>query len=244
MPLPNPDNILRIRRASPTRLESFVDAAFAFAITLVVISVGHLPTSVPDMLQALRGVPTFALCFFMIARIWSRHRAWSLHYDLEDGYTLRLSLLLVFLVLVYVYPLRLLLSIMMDSLSGGVLVEQPVVVHEIWELRAAYVVFGIGYAGIALVFVALYRHTLRVADGIGLDAAERLVTRMTEMRWCGVLVVAVFSAVLACVLPFDAGTAWMASIPGFAYWLLFFNVALLRRRYSARLAGLDTAAAV
>ena len=36
------DNVMRIRRQQPTRLESFVDASFAYAITLVVIGLGML----------------------------------------------------------------------------------------------------------------------------------------------------------------------------------------------------------
>jgi len=36
------DNGFRIR-GGPTRTDAFVDAAFAFAVTLLVISIGHVP---------------------------------------------------------------------------------------------------------------------------------------------------------------------------------------------------------
>ena len=62
------DDVLCIRRHQPTRLEGFVDASFAFAVTLLMISIGHLPSSVPEMLHAMRGTPAFALCFLSLAR--------------------------------------------------------------------------------------------------------------------------------------------------------------------------------
>ena len=113
----NPNDVLRVRRHQPTRLEGFVDSAFAFAVTLIVISVGHVPGDVPQMLQALRGLPTFAVCFLLISRFWAMHRFWGRHYDIEDATAVRLSLVLVFLVLIYVYPLRLLFSLMFGAIT-------------------------------------------------------------------------------------------------------------------------------
>lgn len=237
------DNVLRVRRHQPTRLEGFVDASFAFAVTLLVISIGHVPSSVPEMLQALRGVPTFAVCFALIARIWAAHRSWSRHYDIEDARAIRLSLMLVFLVLIYVYPLRLLLSLMFAGLSNNILSEQRVSLDTVDELRAAYEVFGIGYAGIALVFVMLLRDAMRQADAIGLSAAERLVTRMNLMRWTWVAIIALLSAGLAATMPFDERQPWMFSVPGCVYWLLFLSFALLRRYYGRRLVALAPASA-
>jgi uncharacterized membrane protein len=39
-----------------TRLEAFVDAAFAFSVTLLVISGDKIPTSVDELIQALNHV--------------------------------------------------------------------------------------------------------------------------------------------------------------------------------------------
>ena len=115
------NDVLRIRRHQPTRLEGFVDASFAFAVTVLVISFGHVPASVPEMLHALRGLPAFAVSFLLIARIWKAHRDWSRHYDIEDATSLRLSLLLVFVVLVFVYPLRLLFALFFAWIGHGFL---------------------------------------------------------------------------------------------------------------------------
>jgi uncharacterized membrane protein len=43
------------RGRQTTRLETFVDAAFAFALTMLVISVDAIPQSFDELLQALKG---------------------------------------------------------------------------------------------------------------------------------------------------------------------------------------------
>lgn len=231
----NPNDVLRVRRQQPTRLEGFVDSAFAFAMTLIVISIGHVPSDVPEMLQALRGLPTFAVCFLLIARFWAMHRFWSRHYDIEDRTAIRLSLLLVFLVLVYVYPLRLLFSLTFETMTNDWLVENPIAIHGADELRSAYLVFGLGLAAIALVFVLLFRHALKSASTIGLSSDEIIVTRIRMIGWMFTGGVSLFSIALALVLPFSNQQPWLFAIPGCAYWLLMFTRSALDRVASRRL---------
>jgi uncharacterized membrane protein len=221
----DPTAVLRIRRHQPTRLEGFVDASFAFAVTLLVISIGRVPASVPDMLHALRGLPAFALCFLTIARIWKSHRDWSRHYDMEDDASLRLSLLLVFIVLIFVYPLRLLFELLFAWISHGFLVDQPVELHSVEELRAAFEVYGIGFGVIAGVFALLYRHALLQAGAIGLEAGEITATRMQ---------VAILSAAL---LPFRNDAPVLYAFPGLVFALSGPVTWAIKRHYSRRLAA-------
>lgn len=235
------DAVLKVRRHQPTRLEGFVDASFAFAVTLLVISIGHVPTSVSEMLAALRDVPTFAACFLLIVRLWRSHRDWSRHYDLDDAGAVGLSLLLVFLVLIYVYPLRILFSLMFSSLSGGWLAEHAVRIETMFELRAAFVVFGIGVLSIWCVFALLYRHAERQHASIGLSAAERLVTRVSIRRNVVFAAIALLSIALAATLPFaqSPATIWL---PGLTYLLLIPAAARLRRGAARELQALTAAA--
>jgi hypothetical protein len=233
--LPNFKHVLRVRRHQPTRLEGFIDSAFAFAITLVVISTGHAPTSVSEMLQSLRGLPTFAACFLLIARFWASHRDWSRHYDLEDGTGVTLSLLLVFLVLIYVYPLHLLFAFLFAGLSHSWLMDQNIDLRDPWQLRAAYVVYGVGFVAIALVFAQLFRHALKCGDEIGLNAEERVATQWRAALWLCTGAVALLSVLLALLLPFDSIDAATASLPGEVYILIFLVRPFLRRVYARRL---------
>ncbi len=231
----NPENVFRVRRVQPTRLEGFVDSAFAFAVTLLVISVGRMPASVPDVLQALRGLPAFAASFLLLARLWKAHRDWSRHYDIEDITAIRLSLLLVLIVLAFVYPLRFLFALLFVWLSHGYLTDQPIQVNSILEYREAFEIYGIAFAAIAAVFFLLYRHALRCADEIGLDANERVATRMTRAIWISYGAVALASALAAALLPFDVHQQWLFAVPGSMYMLMGAVVVPVRRYYAARI---------
>ena len=228
--------VMQIRRHQPTRLEGFVDASFAFAVTLVIISIGHVPASVEEMLTALRGMPTFAICFLLIARIWLSHREWSRSYDLEDSTGTSLSLLLVFIVLIYVYPLRMLFAQMFMGFSDGSLSDGSVrQLATVEELRAAYLVFGLGFAAISVVFVLLFRHALRHADALGLASAERAYTRMKIGTWATQTALAFASIAPACCLPalvraMPALGAWIFAAPGLVYATNIFFGRLQRAR--------------
>ncbi len=234
------DDMLRIRRHQPTRLEGFVDAAFAFAVTLLVISFGHTPSTVPEMLHVLRGIPAFALCFFLVARLWKSHRDWSRYYDLDDRTSIVLSLALVFLVMVFVHPLRLLFALLFAWISSGYLVDQPVGLHDIEELRWAFEVYGLGFATIAGLFALLYRHALRRGSSIGLDARELLATQMHVAMWSSMAALAGLSTLVAALLPFHLDQPFVFTLPGVLYSLTGILAPLIRRHYTKRIALLPT----
>ena len=80
MPDPTPSTGAEARRerAESARLDNFVDGAFAFAITLLVISGADLPKDVAALEHAPRGIPAFAACFALLGftgGIANRYRA-------------------------------------------------------------------------------------------------------------------------------------------------------------------------
>ncbi|HEY0233400.1 MAG TPA: TMEM175 family protein [Dokdonella sp.] len=235
------DQGFRIRGAQPTRLDAFVDAAFAFAVTLLVIAIGHVPASVQELQQAMRGVPAFAASFFVIARFWKAHRDWSRRYGIEDGFSVRLSLLLVFVTLVYVYPLRMVAAMVLGMVSGGFLSEQRLDFGSIDELRALYVTFAIGYAVTVTTLALLHWHALRLADTLALSPRERAMTRTATLRYTLFLGVALLSLLLALTLPMSNAQPIYYSVPGMAYALIYAIRLLLVRRERAELATIRPA---
>lgn len=211
----------RIRGAQATRMDAFVDAAFAFAVTLLVVSIGHVPESAVELGRAMLGVPAFAASFLLLARMWLSHRSWSRRYGIEDRTSLRLSLALVFVVLVYVYPLRMVAQLLLSIASNGRLVEQTVALHTLGDLRIVYATFGIGFGVACAIFMLLYRHALSRADAIGLSAAERIRTRRSIARYALFVGVTLLSLALAFALPVEwAGSGWYTAAPGLAYALI------------------------
>ena len=100
-----------------TRLEAFVDAAFAFALTMLVISIDEIPGNRAELVQALKGVPAFAASFAVLAMFWWDHNLWSRRFGLDDGWSVLLSLVYVFLALVYVVLFPVLFNCLVGVLS-------------------------------------------------------------------------------------------------------------------------------
>lgn len=228
-----------IRGAQPTRVEAFVDAAFAFAVTLLVVSVGSVPGSVEELINAMRGVPAFAASFIIIALIWQEHRQWSQRFGLEDGYTIRLSLALVFIVLLYVYPLRMMFTMAFGGMSGGLLMEHAVTIQGADEVRALYIIYAVGYGLVALILAQLNRYALRRADALDLSARERVHTQTVIRIWWIMAVMALLSLLLALLLPLGAYSGLLAALPGVIYVLIWPAEMVAMRRGRAKLSRLQ-----
>ena len=100
----------RLRGYLMTRLETLTDAAFAFAITMLVISIGKIPGNLNELIAALKTTPALVLAFAMIFLFWSNHRIWSRQFELDTFFSRFITFGLIFILLVYIYPLRLLVS--------------------------------------------------------------------------------------------------------------------------------------
>jgi len=57
----------RLRGMEMTRLETFIDAAFAFAISMLVIAAQQIPDNIVALLAAFKNVPTFIVA----SRCWA-----------------------------------------------------------------------------------------------------------------------------------------------------------------------------
>ena len=53
----------RLRGVNMTRMETFADAAFAFAVTMLVISVEAVPQNYEEFAAALKSIPAFFASF-------------------------------------------------------------------------------------------------------------------------------------------------------------------------------------
>lgn len=214
-----------------TRIEAFVDAAFAFAVTLLVISFNALPDSVDALIEALKGVPAFAASFALLAMLWWQHADWSRRYGLDDGPSVLLSLLLVFLVLVYVFPLRIIFTSFFGWVSDGWL-PSGITMRSMRDLQLLFLSYAIAWTTLGFVVVALYRHAWRKREELGLSRAERIDLRgQIAAQWMlpatGVLALLFIAA---CAL---LGVPWLSPFSGFAYSMMGFTglvVGRARRR--------------
>lgn len=213
--LPGQDGF-RMRGEAVTRLETFVDAAFAFAVTLLVVSFNSMPKSFAELYEALRGLPAFLAAFAILAMFWQSHNRFSRRYGLEDGPVLFLSLSLVAATLFYVYPLRMVISAAMHVMTGG-WASEAYEISTLRDFRLIFVVYGAGFAALSSIMAALNWHALR-HPGLRLDEAERVATRGEVASDLILVVSAALSITLALALPLD--TTFQQMLPGFSYMLL------------------------
>jgi uncharacterized membrane protein len=215
---------VRQRGLETTRLETFCDAAFAFAVTILVISSGGVPDSYRELLEALKDVPAFAASFASIAGFWLAHRAWSSHYGLDDGPATILSLMMVFVMLVYVYPLKMMFSAFASYASGGRL-PTSFVMAETRDMLGLFMIYGVGFAAQTGMLAALHGHALR-APGLRLDPLERLLTKQKIVMFAVLGGTGLASALFAGLMP-----ARIAIYAGFLYMTLPVTMPVLSIRH-------------
>ena len=208
------------RGDTQTRLETFVDAAFAFVLTLLVISFDALPENSEELLLALKGIPAFGASFILLAQFWYAHNTWCRRYGIDDGRSTVLGLLLVFLVMIFVYPLRVQFASMFAWLSTGWL-PSTYRIHSITDLQIVFMVFGGSFTAMSTVMTLLYQHALKRAAQVGLDPLELALTRLHAMRWRLNVTIGALSILVAATCPADAPT-WRATAGGMMYFLLTF----------------------
>lgn len=188
------------RGTQTTRLETFVDAAFAFALTMLVVSVDSVPQSFDELVDAMKRVPAFAASFLITVMFWLGHYRWSRRYGIEDTGSVALSLLLVFLVLVFLYPLRLMMSGAFSSVSGGWLPGE-VEITRFSHLQFLFVLYGIAFSLMSGVLLALYARTRRINLEPPLSTEDRAVAGVEVQAWGILASLGAISAVLTLLLP-------------------------------------------
>lgn len=225
--LPIEKNV-RLRGLEVTRLDTFIDAAFAFVLTLLVISFDEIPSSFDEMLLAIKRIPAFFASFCVLMMFWLSHRRWSRRYGLESNRTVLLSLAIIFMVLVYVYPLRMMFEGMFASISSDYLISD-LKLKTYAELRAMFLFYSIGSGVMALLVCDLYRNALINQHALGLNQDEIFVTTLDMTNWFISAIFSLISIVITIVVP-DG----LVPLAGYVYFLMFLALPLSSRIQHSR----------
>ena len=201
----------RLRGRDITRLESFSDAVFGFALTLLVVSL-DVPKTFADLVATMHGFPAFALCFLFLALIWNGHYKFCRRFGLDDGTCRFLTCVMLFLVLFYVYPLKFLFNFSITSLLVEGLDRSTAMTAS--QFSTLLVIYGLGFAAVYLAMTLLYLHAYRLRDVLELTELEKFDTRYQIARLLTLVVVGIVAAGLACIPS-------VRNVSSFVYMLLF-----------------------
>jgi len=200
----------RLRGMEMTRLETFIDAAFAFAISMLVIAPQQIPDNIEALLGAFKNVPAFVASIIVLGIFWRGHWLWSRRYGLEDGVSIFVSWALLVTVLIYIYPLKAIFGSMWFLLSHGQ-VGQRLGLRTDAEARAIFAIFAIGFTAIALEIVLLNLRAWQLREPLRLNGREEFITHSEILGWSVPVAVGLVSLVLALTLPINqiAWSGWV-----------------------------------
>lgn len=190
----------RFRGTEVARVECFSDAVFAFALTLLVVSL-EVPRSFDELLERMRGFPVFALCFAMLMHVWYQHHRFFRRYGLEDPLTITLNSVLLFVVLFFVYPLKFLFSIVVAIFTSPEARATLAAQMPDERMPLLFTIYGIGAAALYGMIAVLHGRALGRAAALGLTAGERFDTVTTIRENLLLAAVGVASIVVANVVP-------------------------------------------
>ena len=172
----------RQRSHEVSRIEGLSDAVFAFAVTLLVVSL-EVPKTFDELMRAMRGFGAFAVCFALLFLVWFNQYKFFRRYGLQDTLTIIINAVLLFVVLFYVYPLKFLFTFLIDMFTGGhgevrlpngtveAMVESPN------QVASLMIIFGAGFIAVFGVFALLYWHAYRKRKQLELNELEVFDTR-------------------------------------------------------------------
>jgi hypothetical protein len=161
-----------IPRREVSRIEGFSDAVFGFALTLLVVSL-EVPDSIDSLKATLGGFVPFAATFSVVCWIWFEHYAFFRRFGLEDGLTVLLNNILLFVVLFFVYPLKFVFGRMYAAMTGAEGFDQL----SAGDGKLLMVAYSAGFVSVFAVFALFHWNAWRRRDQLELDVRQALAAR-------------------------------------------------------------------
>ncbi|HEX5316982.1 MAG TPA: TMEM175 family protein [Candidatus Kapabacteria bacterium] len=159
----------RWRGVEISRIEGLSDAVFAFALALLIVST-EVPKTYDDLAQKLRDFVPFAACFVQIMAVWYLHYQFYRRYNLQDMRSTVLTMILLFVVLFYTYPLKFVYVAWWLSMIAPNEAAKMITSYD--QARQLFSIYAIGYIAVFCVFGLMYLHAYR----------SRVLLQLTELE--------------------------------------------------------------
>lgn len=207
----NNEKEFRFRGHEVRRIEAFSDAVFAFAVTLLIVSL-EVPKTFTELMITMRGFFAFGVSFILLMLIWYEQNIFFRRYGLHDLTTIFLNSTLMFLVLFYVYPLKFLTLLFSNQIYGT---SKSVFSIGANDLPKLMLIYSLGYVFIYLLFCLMYLHALRKRSQLQLNGPEVFDTRTKLYKNIILIAIGLVSIITTLVLKPES-----AGIAGFMYFFI------------------------
>jgi uncharacterized membrane protein len=194
------------------RIETFSDGVFAFAVTLLIVSL-EVPKSFEELLTTMRGFFAFGISFLLLVMIWNEQHRFFRNYGLDDIWTITLNGMLLFIVLFYVYPLKFLFTLIFsDQIYGAH--KSPFTIEQS-QFPMLMMIYALGFMAIYSLFFLMYLHASRKSVKLGLSPVEKFDCHSGMHRILIMVSVGFGSFITAFLLHNDK-----AGLAGYIYFLI------------------------
>jgi uncharacterized membrane protein len=208
------------RSHEPSRLETFSDAVFAFAVTLIIVSL-EVPKSFDELFETMKGTLSFAVCFAALFQIWNNQNLFFRRYGLNDRVTVALNGILLFVVLIYAYPLKFLASLIFSGNTYLLNGQAHEMIRTI-QTPTLMLIYGTGFTVIYLLFFLMYANAKKHAKDLKLDEKELFQTETIIISNLICTTIGAIAMFLAWVLPLE-----YVGFSGFFYCTIGIAVTIL-----------------
>ena len=226
--------VIEWRSHEPSRLETFSDAVFAFAVTLIIVSL-EVPKTFADLYETMKGTFSFAVCFAILFLIWNNQNIFFRCYGLNDTFTVTLNAMLLFVVLVYVYPLKFLFNLVFfgNQYEVNGTLKEMISDKNGPELMLIY---GAGYSIYNLLFYLMYANAIKRREEVNLTESELFETKTVAYIYLICTFIGIVAIALAFLLPvkFAGFSGMFYFVIGPAYFIWFtLRARKKRKRFGA-----------
>lgn len=209
----------RYRGTEPGRLETFSDAVFALAITLLLISTSA-PTNFDQIKRFTWELIPFAMAITLIVLIWHGHFVFFYRYGMRHGRVIVYNTAFLILILFYMYPLKFFTRMFLIPLTGifgaDDFRKELMGLLKTSDWPELMIIYGLGAAAVFLIMTLMYREALLKKDELQLNAIEIFDTKTSITTNLLLAVPPLVSTVVAILM---INSRWAPLFAGFSYWL-------------------------
>ncbi len=153
------------------RIEAFTDAVFAFAITLLAVSL-EVPRSFHELMESMKGFVGFAFTFGFLFYIWYQHYEFFRRYGIDDRTMILLNGMFLLAVMFFIFPFKF-MSYLIVTMVFDFTDENMHRIMSISDLPQLMSLYFFGLAFLMLCFGLMYRHALKYRLQLDLNEEEK-----------------------------------------------------------------------